>query len=73
MNATMIGKWRGVIYHKVGTKKNIVLDKVKIVPELWSNLFSIGSLLKNSANYQTTGLLYHCQIIISGSHLINSF
>ena len=73
MNATKIGKWSGVIYQKDGTKKNIVLDKVKLVPELWNNLFSIGSLLKNNGIYQTRGLLYHCQRIISSSHLIDSF
>ena len=46
MTATKIGKWRGVIDQKDGTKKNILLDKVKLVPELWNNLFSIGSLLE---------------------------
>ena len=34
MTATKIGKLRGVIEQKYGTKKNIVLDKVKLVPEL---------------------------------------
>ena len=71
--ATKIGKWRGVIYQKDGTKKNIVLDKVKLVPELWNNLFSIGSLLKNNGIYQTRGLLYHFQRIISSPHLIDYF
>ena len=32
MTATKIGKWSGVIEQKYGTKKNIVLDKVKLVP-----------------------------------------
>ena len=50
MNATKIGKWSGVIYQKDGTKKNIVLDKVKLGPELWTNLFSIGTLLKKQWN-----------------------
>ena len=31
ITATNIGKWRGVIEQKDGTKKNIVLDKVKLV------------------------------------------
>ena len=34
MTANKIVKWRGVIEHKDGTKKNIVLDKVKLMPEL---------------------------------------
>ena len=38
MTATNISKWRGVIEEKYGTKKNIVLDKVKVVPELRTNL-----------------------------------
>ena len=57
MTATKIGKWRGVIDQKDGTKKNIVLDKVKLV--------------KNGI-YQTTGLLYHCQNNFKLS-FINSF
>ena len=32
MNATKIGKCRGVIEQKDGNNKNIVLDKVKLVP-----------------------------------------
>ena len=32
INATKIGKWSGVIEQKDGTKKNIVLDKVTLVP-----------------------------------------
>ena len=32
MTATKIDKWRGVIYQKYDTKKNIVLNKVKLVP-----------------------------------------
>ena len=71
MTATKIGKWRGIIDKKDVTKENIVLDKVKLVPELWNNLFSIGSLLKNNGIYQTTGLLHPCQRIIPGSHLID--
>ena len=73
INATKIGKWRGVIDQQDGTRTNIVLHKVKLVPELWTDLFSIGSLLKNNGVYQTTGLLYHCQRIISSSHLIDYF
>ena len=42
MTATKISKWRGVIEQKYGTKKNIVLDKVKLVPELWTNLFIVS-------------------------------
>ena len=50
MTATKIVKWRGVIENKDDTKKNIILDKVKLVPELWNNLFSIRSLLKKLWN-----------------------
>ena len=50
VTATKIIKWRGVIEQKYGTKKNIVPDKVKLVPELWTNLFSIKSLLKKQWN-----------------------
>ena len=32
MTAAKIGKWSGVIEKKDGTKKNIVLNKVKLVP-----------------------------------------
>ena len=32
ITATNIGKWCGVIEQKDGTKKNIILDKVKLVP-----------------------------------------
>ena len=46
ITSTNIGKWRGLIYQKDGPKKNIIIDKVKLVPELWTNLFSIGYLLK---------------------------
>ena len=73
ITATKIGKWCGVIEQKDGTKKNIVLDKVKLVPELWTNLFSIGSLLKKNGIYQTTGLFYHCQRIFFRSNLIEYF
>ena len=48
MTATKIGKWSGVIEQKYGTKKNIVLDKVKSMPELCTDLFSIGSLFKKN-------------------------
>ena len=51
MTATKIVKWRGVIEQKDGTDKNIVLDKVKLVPELWTDLFSIGSLLKKTMEF----------------------
>ena len=33
MTATKIGKWRGVIEQKDGINKNIVLDKLKLLPE----------------------------------------
>ena len=46
MTVTKIGTWRGVTEQKDGIKKNIVLNKVNLVPELWTNLFSIGSFLK---------------------------
>ena len=55
MTATNISKWRGVIEHKYGTKKNIVLDKVKLVPELWNNLFIIGSLFKKQWSLSNDG------------------
>ena len=32
MTATKIGIWCGAIEQKYGTKKNIVIDKVKLVP-----------------------------------------
>ena len=60
MTATKIVKWRGVIEQKDGNNKNIVLDKVKLVPELWTNLFSIGSLLGENGTYQTTA---YCIIV----------
>ena len=31
-------------------RKNIALDKVKLVPKLWTNLFSIGFLLEKQWN-----------------------
>ena len=55
MTATNIGKWCGLIDQKDVTKKNIVFDKVKLVPELWTNLFSIGSLLKKKWNLSKYG------------------
>ena len=55
ITATNIGKWCGVIEQKDGTKKNIVLNKVKLVPELWNKLFSIGSLLKKQWNLSNNG------------------
>ena len=55
MTATKIGKWRGVIEQKDGIKKNILLDKVKLVPELWTNLFSIGSLFLKKCNLSDNG------------------
>ena len=73
MTATKIGKWRGVIEQKNDNKKNILPDKVKLVPGLWNNLFSIGFSLKNNIIYQTKILLYHFQRIISSSHLIGYF
>ena len=72
MTTTNIGKLLVIIEQKYGTKKNIILDKVRLVPELWTDLFSIGSLLKNNGIYQTTDLLYHYQRIISSSRLIDS-
>ena len=55
MTATNIGKWRGIIEYKDGANKNIVPDKVKLVPELWTNLFSIGSLLEKKWNLSNDG------------------
>ena len=55
MTATKIGKWRGIIYQKDGTKKHILLNKVNLVPEFWTNLFSIGSLLKKYWNLSNNG------------------
>ena len=73
ITATKIVKWCGVIEHKYTTKKNIVLDKVILVPELWTNLSVSDTYWKNNEIYQTTGLLYHCQRITSSSRLINYF
>ena len=47
MTATNMVKWRSIIEHTDSTKGNIVLDKVILVPKLWTTLFSIGYLLKN--------------------------
>ena len=47
VKATKIGKWRGVVMQKNGEKRNIVLEKVKVVPELWINLLSINHALAN--------------------------
>ena len=55
MTTTKMGKWRGVIEQKYGTKKNIVLDTVKLVPKLWTNLFSIRYLLKKQWNLSNYG------------------
>ena len=55
MTATKIIKCRGLIEHKYGTEKNIVPDKVKLVPELWINLFSIKFLLKKQWNLSNNG------------------
>ena len=55
ITATNISKWHGVNEQKYGTKKNIVLDKVKLVLELWTNLFSIGSLFKKIRNLSNDG------------------
>ena len=35
MKATKVGKWKGIMMQKDGTKKNIVFEKVKVVRELW--------------------------------------
>ena len=55
MATTNIGKWCGVIEQNYGIKRNILLDKVKLVPELWTNLFSIGSLMKKQWNLSYNG------------------
>ena len=55
MTATKIGKWRSVIEQKDGTKKNIILNKVELVAELCTNLFSIRSLLEEKCNLSNKG------------------
>ena len=47
VTATMIGNWRGVVMQKTGNKKNIILENVKVVPELWVNLLSINCVLSH--------------------------
>ena len=73
MTATKTSKWPGAIEQIYGTNKNIVLDKVKLVLELWTDLFSIVSLFKNNGIYQTIDLLYHYKRIILSSYLIDYF
>ena len=44
--ATKIGKLRATIVHKDGTTVDLVLNKVKFIPELGYKLFSITDALK---------------------------
>ena len=47
LKATHIGDMRGIVKQKDGTQKPICLTKVKFVPKLTCNLFSITSALKH--------------------------
>jgi hypothetical protein len=40
------GKLKGVMQHKDGSRTEVVLTNVKYVPELWCNLFSVISAMK---------------------------
>ena len=55
VKATMIGKWRGVVTQRDGTKQKIVLQNVKYVPDLCTNLFSITQCLSNKWKISNEG------------------
>jgi len=77
MRAIKVGKWRGTIVEKDGNKKNITLSKVKVVPELWTNLLSIGTAMNNDWKIGNQGKILTLQknsvkMIFDRSFLINS-
>ena len=50
LKATHIGDKRGYVQQKDGTEKPIFLQKVKFVPKLTCNLFSMSAVLQNSCS-----------------------
>ena len=52
LTATHVGNKRGLVKQKDGTEKPIVLTKVKYVPKLACNLFSITAALKNGCRLE---------------------
>jgi len=55
MTATKMGKLKCNIQQENGRELTVTLDKVKYVPELWINLFSIGKALQNGFNIRNDG------------------
>jgi len=47
IEATKIGKWKGVFIDPNGKKKKVILEGVQYVPELMVNLFSLTRVMKN--------------------------
>ena len=46
IEATKVGKIKGVIQQQDGTTRNVIFDKVKFVPGLWCKLFSLPHALE---------------------------
>ena len=46
LTSTKMGNKRVTVIHKNGTKTNVTLTNVKYVPELWVNLFSFTTAMK---------------------------
>ena len=59
MVATKVGKWKGSILQENGELVSVVLNKVKVVPELWTNLLSIGVCMKEGWNIGNKGEILH--------------
>jgi hypothetical protein len=55
MIAKNVGKLRCGILQKNGEKVIVTLENVKLIPELWINLFGIGKALKNGFNLSNDG------------------
>jgi len=53
---TKVGKMRGVIKQKNGDTHDILLTKVKYVPDLWCNLFSITAAMTQGFAIESNGL-----------------
>ena len=53
---TKVGKMRGVIKQKNGDTHDILLTKVKYVPDLWCNLFSITAAMTQGFAIESDGL-----------------
>jgi hypothetical protein len=47
------------VIQKEGSTQDIMLTKVKYIPELWVNLFLIGKALKNGFNIGNEGIKIH--------------